>query len=253
MLLTIDIGNTNIVLGVFISDKLICQYRFSSDKRWQYLFFKIEIEKFLDIHNLKKQDISNIIIASVVPELNDKIYKACQKINEKTLLLNSQHLEKIININIKNKEEVGIDRLVNAIYANNKYGQNLIIIDFGTATTFDIIGDNLQYLGGVIAPGINLSLKALSDFAAKLPKISVKKQENVIGKSTIEAMNSGIYFGYISLINGINQKIIREYGQDMKIILTGGLSRIFANEIDDLYQIEENLTLEGLNLIDQIV
>jgi len=253
MLLTIDIGNTNIHLGIFFDDKLLHEYRIDTEKKWDYLFFRIEIEKFLEQSNLNKKDISGIIIASVVPEIDERIFKACQRINEKTTYLDNTILEKLININIRNKDEVGIDRLINAIYASNLYGSDLIIIDFGTATTFDIVGDNLQYLGGVIAPGINLSLKALSEFASKLPKITPHKQPYVIGKSTIEAMNSGVYYGYISLINGLNQKIMAEYGKKMKIIATGGLSTIFADQIDNLKKIEKNLTLEGLNFIDQII
>ena len=253
MLLTIDIGNSNIHLGVFFENKIIHEYRFITNHRWDYLFVKIEIEKFLDNHNLSKNDITKIIIASVVPEIDERVFKACWKINEKTTFLENSDLEKIIEIDLKNKKEVGIDRLVNSIYASKKYGPNLIIIDFGTATTFDFIGDNSEYLGGIISPGINLSLKALSEFAAKLPKIIPTKQKNIIGKSTKEAMNSGIYFGYISLINGLNQKIIKEYGKEMKIIATGGLAEIFADEIDNLYKIEKNLTLEGLNLISQTI
>ncbi|MFT4718475.1 MAG: type III pantothenate kinase [Rickettsiales bacterium] len=251
MLLTIDIGNTNIHLGIFLKNTLIYESRFVTDDKWDYLFFKIEIEKFLDNNNLSKKDISGIIIASVVPNIDNKILKACSKINKKTTLLKNKELEKIIKIDLKNKEEVGVDRLVNAIYANDKYGPNLIIIDFGTATNFDIVGNNLEYLGGIIAPGINLSLKALSDFAAKLPSITPSKQKNVIGKTTKEAMNSGIYFGYISLINGLNKRIMDEHGEEMKIIATGGLAEIFADEISGLKKIEKNLTLEGLNLVYQ--
>tara|TARA_Y100000389_G_scaffold57542_1_gene53572 strand:+ start:2504 stop:3265 length:762 start_codon:yes stop_codon:yes gene_type:complete len=253
MLLTIDIGNTNIHLGIFFNDKLLYEHRFNTEIKWDYLFFKIEIEKFLDNNKLDKKDVSGIIIASVVPKIDEKVFRACQKINEKTTYLENTDLEKIIKINIKNKKEVGVDRLVNAIYANNKYGSDLIIIDFGTATNFDIVGNNMEYLGGIIAPGINLSLKALGDFAAKLPEITPHKQNNVIGKSTIEAMNSGIYFGYISLINGLNEKIIEEYGKEMKIIVTGGLSEIFVDKIKNLLVMEKNLTLNGLNLIDQIL
>jgi type III pantothenate kinase len=253
MLLTIDIGNTNIHLGLFFDNKLLHEYRIDTEKKWDYLFFQIEIEKFLEQNNFNKKDISGIIMASVVPEIDERFFKACQKINTKTTYLDNHSLEKLININIRNKDEVGIDRLINAIYANNLYGSDLIIIDFGTATTFDIIGNNLQYLGGVIVPGINLSLKALSDFTSKLPKIIPHKQPYVIGKSTIEAMNSGVYYGHISLINGLNQKIMTEYGKKMKIIATGGLSTIFADQIDNLEKIEKNLTLEGLNFIYQII
>lgn len=154
-----------------------------------------------------------------------------------------------IDIQLKNKNEVGADRLINAVAAYKKFGGNLIIVDFGTATTFDIVGKNGEYLGGVIAPGINLSLKALHDMTAQLPKISIKSQKNVIGKTTIEAMNSGVYFGYISLVEGMIAKIENELGYETIKIITGGLSEIFKEPLRNLIQHHEpDLTLDGLKI-----
>jgi type III pantothenate kinase len=195
-------------------------------------------------------DIKNIIIASVVPNLTKIIKSALEKFYQGHIIILGENGANIdINIALENKEEVGIDRLVNTKSAYQKFGGNLIIIDFGTATTFDIAGKKGEYLGGVIAPGVNLSIKALHDMTAKLPNIKVKYQKNVIGKSTLEAMNSGIYFGYISLIEGLISKIKKEYGIKMKVISTGGLSPLFNAAIKEIDHAEEDLTLQGLKLI----
>ena len=166
------------------------------------------------------------------------------------MVVGSEETKLNIDIKLENKKEVGSDRLVNAICAYKKFGGNLIIIDLGTATTFDIVGKDGEYLGGIIAPGINLSLKALHDMTAQLPRISVKKQENVIGKSTVEAMNSGVYFGYISLLEGIIEKIEKELGHKTTRIITGGLAEIFKDALkDSINHHEPNLTIEGLQII----
>jgi type III pantothenate kinase len=169
---------------------------------------------------------------------------------EKILIIPDQKTRLKIDIQVQNKNEVGADRLINAIAGFNKFGGNLIIIDFGTATTFDVVGKNGEYLGGAIAPGVNLSLKALHDMTAQLPKISVKPQKNVIGKTTIEAMNSGVYFGYISLIEGMIAKIEKELSCETIHIITGGLAEIFKDALKNLVSHHEpNLTLEGLQLV----
>ncbi len=145
---------------------------------------------------------------------------------------------------------MGHDRLINAIAAYKKFGGNLIVIDFGTATTFDVVGAKGEYLGGVISPGVNLSLKALHDMTAQLPKISIKSQKNVIGKTTIEAMNSGVYFGYIAMTEGMIEKIENELGYKTTKVITGGLSELFKDVLKEKIQYHEpNLTLEGLEMV----
>ncbi len=145
--------------------------------------------------------------------------------------------------------EVGADRLVNSIAAYEKLGGNLVIIDFGTATTFDVVGPNGEYLGGAIAPGINLSIEALHNAAAKLPSIDISRPKKVIGDSTESAMQSGIYWGYVGLIEGIVSRINCEYGKSMKVLCTGGLSPLFYDAIELIEFLEPNLTIEGLNII----
>ena len=195
--------------------------------------------------------ISGTIIASVVPALTGKILEAMKKFTNCQILVVGEADAKLnIDIQVKNKNEVGADRLINSIAGYKKFGGNLIIIDFGTATTFDVVGKNGEYLGGVISPGINLSLKALHDMTAKLPKITVKPQVNVIGKNTIEAMNSGVYFGYISLIEGLVAKIEKEHGEKTTRIMTGGLSEIFKDALaNTINHHEPDLTLDGLRLV----
>jgi type III pantothenate kinase len=251
MLLAFDIGNTNIVIGLFSNGKLIEKWRIFTNKTKPADSYAVDIiELFLN----KKIDCINInkaIIASVVPSLTDVIFEAAKKfINGKILVVGANETKLNIDIKLKNKNEIGHDRLINAIAGYDKFGGNLIVIDFGTATTFDVIGQNGEYLGGVISPGINLSLKALHDMTAQLPKISIKKQKNVIGKNTIEAMNSGVYFGYISLVEGMINKIENELGHKTTKIITGGLSEIFGDALKGaINHHEPDLTLEGLRLV----
>lgn len=252
MLLAIDIGNSNIVFGIFedaSKNDLSANWRMNSDKNKSVDDYAVDIiEAFLsakiDIAKLR-----GVAIASVVPDLSLKIKSAVEKFfSGKILLIDEDCQELNIEINLPNKREVGADRLINAIAGFHYFGENLIIIDFGTATTFDIVGENGCYEGGVITSGVNLSLKALFDAAAKLPKIEVKKQEKVIGKNTIEAMNSGIYFGYVSLIEGIVTRIEKELGKKMTKIVTGGLAELFKDELEIQHH-AKNLTLDGLRLV----
>ncbi len=195
--------------------------------------------------------VAGSIIASVVPALTNKIHEALQKFtSEKILVVGEKNVKLDIDIQVQNKNEVGEDRLINSIAARQKFGNSLIIIDFGTATTFDVVGEKGEYLGGVIAPGINLSLKALHDMTAKLPKITVRAQKNVIGKNTVEAMNSGVYFGYISLIEGLIEKIEKELNHKTTRVITGGLAEIFKDALKISVQHHEpDLTLDGLRIV----
>ncbi len=248
MLLAIDIGNTNIVLGLFEGKKLLHQWRLLSDRNKLTDDFAVDIIELLVTFKIDPTQINGCIIGSVVPDLTEKVKDAIAKFFSGKIKIAGKDATLAIETDLENKAEIGCDRLINSIAAYQEFGGNLIIIDFGTATTFDVVGDNGQYLGGVIAPGINLSLKALHDMTAKLPKIEIKKQENVIGKNTKEAMNSGVYFGYISLIEGLIAKIEKELGVKTTVILTGGLASLFKDELN-IKHCYENLTLDGLRLV----
>lgn len=255
MLLAFDIGNTNIVVGLFEKETLTHKWRLPSDSTKSGDDYAIDIIELFLTDKIDCFQISQVVIASVVPTLTEKIITAVKKFaNEDTakkiLVIGDNNTKLDIDIKVKKKDEVGVDRLINSIAGYNKFGGNLIIVDFGTATTFDLVGPKGQYLGGAISPGVNLSLKALHDMTAKLPKISVRSQQNVIGKTTIEAMNSGVYFGYTSLIEGMIEKIEKEYGQKTTRIVTGGLAEIFKDSLKNVIDHHEpNLTLDGLRLV----
>jgi type III pantothenate kinase len=253
MLLTFDIGNTNVVIGIFEDKKLTHKWRLPSSTKKSVDDYAVDIIELCLTEKVDCLKISGVIIASVVPTLTNYIHEAVKKfISEeavkKILVIGDNKTNLNIDIRVKNKNEVGHDRLINSIAGYHKFGGNLIIVDFGTATTFDVVGKDGEYLGGVIAPGINLSLKALHDATAQLPKISVKPQKNIIGKTTIEAMNSGVYFGYISLIEGMIEKIEKELGHKTTHIFTGGLSEMFKDTLEAIHH-EPNLTLDGLRLV----
>lgn len=248
MILTIDIGNTNIVFGLYQNRKLSHKWRMISDVNKSIDDYSVDIIELFLTNKIDIKNLSGAIIASVVPNLSEKIYLAIKNFFQGKILLIGKNAEINIDVKLKNKEEVGADRLLNAYGGYHYFGGNLIIIDFGTATTFDIIDKNGAYIGGVISPGINLSLQALKNSTAKLPKIEITKQKNIIGTNTVEAMNSGVYFGYISLIEGVITRIENELGHKMTKIITGGLAPIFIDEIEIQHH-SENLTLDALNLM----
>lgn len=255
MLLAFDIGNTNIVVGLFENNKLTQQWRLISDVKKSANDYAVDIIECFLTQKVDCLKVDGVVIASVVPTLTGIINSAIKKflsddITKKTFIISDHKNHLNIDIKINNKKEIGDDRLINAIAAYKKFGGNLIIVDLGTATTFDVVGASGEYLGGAIAPGINLSLKALHDMTAQLPRISVKKQQNVIGKNTVEAMNSGIYFGYISLLEGMIEKIENELGCKTTRIITGGLAEIFKDALkNSINHHEPDLTLEGLNMV----
>jgi type III pantothenate kinase len=253
MLITFDIGNTNIVIGLFADGKLTHKWRMISDTKKSADDYAVDLIELFLIDKIDCLQVSGSIIASVVPSLTNKIHDALKKFtSEKILVIGERNVKLDIEIQLQNKNEVGSDLLINSLASRQKFGNCLIIIDFGTATTFDVVGEKGEYLGGVIAPGINLSLKALHDMTAQLPKITVRAQRNVIGKNTIEAMNSGVYFGYISLIEGMITKIEKELGYKTTRIITGGLAEIFKDALKcSVEHHEPDLTLEGLRIVFQ--
>ena len=249
MLLAIDCGNTNIVFAISENDKIIKQWRINTNIHRTADEYSVWLIKLLEIEDLDFSSISDCIIATVVPEalLSLKIF------NEKFLglspfIVGEKNVKLGININIDIPSEAGADRLVNAVSVNKFYKKPSIVIDFGTATTFDVVGEGGSYEGGVIAPGINLSLEALYMAASRLPRISIdsKLQKNVIGKNTKHSMLSGIYWGYISLIEGIVKRIKEESNQNYTVIATGGLSEIFSKNCNAIQVIDNDLTINGL-------
>ena len=255
MILAIDCGNTNTVFALYTSSKQIKQltsWRINNDAKrtadlyYPWLLKMFEVSKF----DIKK--VTGVSIASVVPETLINIKSLIKKyFNIKTLIVNENILDLGIKINIENPKEAGADRLVNSYAAKKLKISPAIIIDFGTATTFDIVGKDGSYNGGIIAPGVNLSLEALYLAAANLPRVSLRplidKNSSIIGKNTISAMESGIFWGYVSMIEGLIDKIksVSEYS-DYKVVATGGLSNLFKKSLKSIDVIIDDLTLIGL-------
>jgi len=249
MLLVIDAGNTNVVFAVFNGNAVVGQWRISTDPKRTADEYGVWLTQVMERAGLKTSQILGAVLASVVPQaIFDLRMLARRYFNADLMVIGDPRLKLKIGIKVKidNPNEVGADRLVNAFAAWNRYKQDMIIIDFGTATTFDVVNAAGDYLGGVIAPGVNLSLDALHRAAAKLPNVAIQPPEKVIGTSTIGAMQSGIYFGYAGLVESLAEKIKKEFGAPMKVIATGGLASLFAKACPVIEQTEPDLTIFGL-------
>lgn len=251
MLLAIDSGNTNIVFAVFGDDgKVLGEWRTSTTSTSTADEFGVWLLRVMEMQDLKPANVDAAIIATVVPANLSALTHMCERyFNATPLVVGEAGVELGIKVLIDNLTEVGADRLVNAVAAGEAHGGSLICVDFGTATTFDVIDADGNYVGGAIAPGINLSLEALHAFAAKLPRVAVERPARVIGTSTVSAMQSGIYWGYVSMIEGMVARITEEYGAPMKVIATGGLSAMFSQATNVIEITEPDLTLRGLYII----
>lgn len=249
MLFTVDIGNTNMEFGIFEHDKLKASFRLGSNRDVTSDEVGLMIMQFFSIHQIRLEMIEDVMIASVVPQIVYSVRNAIYKYLHKEPLT----IQDNINVDIVNKyhnqSEVGADRLVNAYAAYHKYGGNLIVVDFGTATTFDVVDAQGAYLGGVIYPGIKISLDALVEKTSKLPKVEIERPERVIGKTTVMSMQSGIVYGYTGAVINIIHNIEEQLGAKTKVIATGGLARMIGQQTDVFDIIDKTLTLEGLNLI----
>lgn len=250
MLLVIDVGNTNVVFAVFDGDRLADQWRISTDARRTADEYGVWLTQVLEHSGIKPSAITGAAVASVVPQaLFDLRQLAKRYFNTELLVIGDPRINTGIGVKIDNPREVGADRLVNAFAAWEKYKQALIVVDFGTATTFDVVSSEGDYVGGVIAPGVNLSLEALHMAAAKLPNIAVARPPKTIGTNTIGAMQSGIYYGYAGLVEGIAGRIKAEYGKSMKVIATGGLASLYARACPVIEGLEPDLTIYGLKAL----
>jgi len=212
--------------------------------------FALSLKQLMAEAGLKSRDITAAIIATVVPATLFALKTLCRNsFGCDPRVVGEPELELGLKVLVDRPDEVGADRLVNAVSAFDRYGGPLIVVDFGTATTFDIIDAKGSYLGGVIAPGVNLSLEALHMAAAKLPRVDVKRTERVTGKDTVAAMQSGIYWGYVSLIEGLVTRLRAEHGADIEVIATGGLAPLFTEAVTCIKQSDPELTIRGLLLV----
>lgn len=249
MLLVFDIGNTNIVLGAYEGEELLQHWRVSTDRQKTGDEYGILINNLFTYGGLSIKDISAVIISSVVPPLVVPLVKMCQRYFKVEPLVVGPGIKTGIFIKYENPREVGADRIVNAVSAHHKYSGPLIIVDFGTATTFCAIGENGDYLGGAIAPGIGISTEALFQRAAKLPRIELVKPKSVICRNTVTSMQSGIIYGFVGQVEGIVKRMQEEMGQEAYVIATGGLANLIAQETSIINAVEHFLTLEGLRII----
>lgn len=247
MLLAIDAGNTNIVFALHDGEKIIHKWRISSADSRTADEYMVWLSQLLNFEKLDVSEITGAIIATVVPQTLFPLQLLCRRYFKcDALVVGSDDVELNVKVKLPNPEEVGADRLVNAVAAHKKYGGPMVIIDFGTATTFDVIDSAGDYYGGVIAPGVNLSVEALSMAAAKLPRVAVEKPDKVIGNSTISAIQSGIFYGYLSMIEGMVERITEEYGGPMKVLATGGLAPLFNEATNIIEYVDQELTTYGL-------
>lgn len=247
MLLAIDAGNTNIVFAVYEDDTLRAEWRISSSARRTADEYAVWLIQLMGISGLKPSDIQAAICACVIPYALFDLRSLCKHyFHTELLVIGEGRLSKPIETDVDANVEVGADRLVNSFAAWTKFKSPAIVVDFGTATTFDVIGMNGRYEGGVIAPGINLSLSALQQATAKLPNVQISAPEKVIGKNTVSAMQSGIYFGYLGLIEGILARLGKESGKAMKVVATGGLAPLYARSTKAIDEVDKNLTTWGL-------
>ncbi len=249
MLLAIDSGNTNIIFAVFDDgDDLRGSWRASTEVKRTADEYAVWLTQIMTLEGLAPADIDGAVIANVVPATMYALKTLCTRyFKVEPLVVGEPGVDIGIAVRVSRPDQVGEDRLVNAVAAFAKHGGPLIVIDFGTATTFDVIGEDGAYEGGVIAPGINLSLEALDRAAAKLPRIAIKEPpQQVIGQATVPAMESGAYWGYVGLIEGLVARIKAEYGRAMTVVATGGLAPLFARATDCIETIDLDLTLRGL-------
>ena len=249
MLLVIDIGNTNTSLGVFEGDRLVAHWRLTTERARTGDEWGVLARNLFELSGLDVKSIDAIAIASVVPPLNFTLNRMAEIYFKLTPLFVDHTIDTGLPILYQPAADVGADRIVDAVAAIHKYGAPCIVVDFGTATTFDAINFNGEYVGGVITPGITISADALFDRAAKLPRVEIKRPQKVIGSATVEAMQSGLYHGYIGLVDGILKKMIDELGRSPRVIATGGLAPLIARGSKFIQEVDETLTLAGLRLV----
>lgn len=249
MLFVIDVGNTNIVLGVYEGKNLVYHWRISSDRAKTDDEYGMLIRNLFMDKGLSFSNVEGVIISSVVPPLMFPLERMCTKYFHVKPMVIEPGLKTGLNIKTENPREVGADRIVNAVAAIHEYGAPLIIVDFGTATTFCYVDEHGGYHGGAIAPGIGISTEALYSRAAKLPRIELEKPPSVVGRNTVHAMQSGIIYGFVGQVNEIVRRMKAESPVQPKVVATGGLARLIGDESTEINIVDPWLTLKGLRLI----
>ena len=250
MLLAVDCGNTNIVFALYDGYTQQANWRISTDHKRSADEYLVWLIQLMALNGVTVDELSDIIIATVVPEVEPKLISLAQDCLSLTpQVIGDEDIDLGIKINIDQPNQAGADRLVNAVAARDLYDLPAIILDFGTATTFDLVGKCGSYEGGIIAPGVNLSVEALYLAAARLPRLAVEPWEAdmpILGKDTVSAMHSGIFWGYVSMVEGLIERLRRDYGAHLPVIATGGVAHLFADHVASISIVDSDLTLKGL-------
>ncbi len=262
MLLVLDVGNTNTVLGVFAKslsdsgvppqpkyDKLVANWRVTTRAAQTIDEYGVLFRNLFSMEGLAPKDIGGIVISSVVPPLDSTLRRVCERYFDRKPLFVEPGVKTGMPVLYDNPAEVGADRIVNSVAAFEKYGGPCVIVDFGTATTFDCVTAKGEYQGGVISPGIGISADALFNRAAKLQRVDIRKPPRIIGSTTVGSLQSGLYYGYLGLVDGILERLLGELGQSTHVIATGGLAPLMGSGSKYIKQIDEFLTLDGLRIL----